>query len=140
LEEIENFKDAEVSFPESKGKEMESSVSDEVEDEASEEHLPRHLERKVAKVIREEQANKEIMMGSQQTLTKMMGNNWKPPKAPWKQHAHKGGSLNPLNNFNSLLELQGLGNDPKVIVVKYLIKVEKPIVICSRRQKCKQRQ
>jgi hypothetical protein len=55
------------------------STNGEVEDWDFEEHLSRRSGWKVARTIWEEKSNKEIMLGSQETLLKMIGNNQRSP-------------------------------------------------------------
>jgi len=75
LEDIKNFKDVEVTFSEPKYRDSytDFSIDEEQEDKVSEENLPRRSGRKASKFIKEEQANTEIKLNSQNTIPKMLG-------------------------------------------------------------------
>jgi hypothetical protein len=49
--------------------------------------------RKPTKTVREEKTQKEIMMGSQKTIEKVMGTDQNPPKSMENQYAFKRRSI-----------------------------------------------
>jgi hypothetical protein len=81
-------------FPDQKSyeKEFNASMEEGIGYGESEERLPRRSRRNPNQTMREEQENKEIMMGSQQTLDKMMGVGSKPQKSPGNNVPPRGGS------------------------------------------------
>jgi len=79
---VENCKDTESIFIELKDKDikfLEPRKEDYV-DEGSEEIVLQISERKSSHTMREEQTNKDIMMGSQKTLEIMIGTGLEPSK------------------------------------------------------------
>jgi len=87
--------------------ENESVGEEDQENKASNETMPRRSGQKAFIIVREEQANKDIMLGSQQTLPKMVG-HVKTPKGSRGNVAYKGVLFKTSqNNDYGLLELQG---------------------------------
>lgn len=75
MEEVENFKDAESMIIENKHKGSKNfrSKREDSKDEGSEETVLGQSGRKLAHIVRKEQVNKDIMMGLQRTIERIMG-------------------------------------------------------------------
>jgi len=98
MEDTEAFKDGKIAFTEARhNSETESLCEEGQDDRASEEIQPRKSGRQSSQTVREEQENKDILLGSQQTMTSMVGTSTNHTRKPSRGAANKGGThSNPL--------------------------------------------
>lgn len=92
------FRDAEIAFSDAKYSSKTESLREEgQDDQASEEYLPRKSGRRASRVVREEQAQKDTLLGSQKTLPNMIGGGARNTKPQNGNVVKKGSShSNPL--------------------------------------------